>query len=350
MTQIVHVIQHLLQHNPQSNIARLALFNYLNYLTDPQVEFSATIMRDFHLHALSFSHWQNYRELLTREVRSILKGISDQHPLNWKVAEIPLAADFQVTRIEQLDHFSKIVGCHLQGCGVRPEDLRILGEVHRNLVCLVRGGDPFLTVYHLPRLVTYEEGRVVPMRMELKVSYDANLEMRLGCYHHLEIGPFTSMRFCVHAGEIRGKIVRGYSFSEYGSVSGGSLEQHPRLFYPLKRLEAHFISRQSDPFYRDLTELLEKFAQSIRQGHRDKAKAGQALLERARMALEMIFNDDKILKLLVRDLETALDSIGIKSHREMDHQNSPNQNNQNQNNPNTQNTQNQYTQNQHIQR
>jgi len=89
-------------------------------------------------------------------------------------------------------------------------------------------------------------------------------------------------------------------------MDGGNLHRYPVLFYPLKRLEQFFINRKSDPMYIELTGLLEKALELMNTGHPEAFKFANAAMERGRLALEHIFPDDKLVRLLINNLEKTL--------------------------------------------
>jgi hypothetical protein len=162
--------------------------------------------------------------------------------------------------------------------------------------------------------VALQDGEIFPLCTDFGLVYTADLQLDQRHAYQLEVGPHAAARFRMGPDGCRGIVVRGYTFQKYGVMEGGSLHRYPILFYPLKRLEQFFINRKTDPMYLELASLLEKSLELLSQGHPEAAKFGAKALERGKLALEHIFPDDKMTRLLIENLEKTLALRSAAAH------------------------------------
>jgi hypothetical protein len=155
-------------------------------------------------------------------------------------------------------------------------------------------------------VLAIREGELTPLHMDFTLFYTPELILHSNMIQNIELGPHTAARFRTLPDGIHGHIVRGYTFQRFATMDGGGLHKYPVLFYPLKRLEQFFVNRKTDPMYIELTNLLEKALDLMSQNHPEGLKFAEAALERGRLALEHIFPDDKLVRLLINNLEKTL--------------------------------------------
>jgi hypothetical protein len=121
----------------------------------------------------------------------------------------------------------------------------------------------------------------------------------------------------VHADGLAGAVFRGHSFQLQHSFIQAQASQLPNLFWALKRAEQHFLSRESDPFYQNLLTTIEAATLSIRIGEVGSTEKGVDAMAQAQNALESVFVGDKLLALLIRDLQHTLElQPDVRSRRE----------------------------------
>lgn len=111
-----------------------------------------------------------------------------------------------------------------------------------------------------------------------------------------------------------GLLVKGYSFQKTEAFLGKEMSEYAELYFGLKQLERFYIDLKSDPLYQELTALLEKALNMVGSSHPEAYSLADNALRRGRMALKNIFPDDKLLRLLVGNLEYRIIEDRPASH------------------------------------
>jgi hypothetical protein len=76
-------------------------------------------------------------------------------------------------------------------------------------------------------------------------------------------------------------------------------------------MEGHFLKKESNPFFVGLVAELEKHIQLLRLGDQGAVAESADLVARAQNALEYVFGSDKLLSLLIRDLQNTLNQAQV---------------------------------------
>jgi hypothetical protein len=177
--------------------------------------------------------------------------------------------------------------------------------------------DLCVEVYRFDRRFTVEHGHLRPLRNDLVLRYTEDMELDPLCQHRLEIAPFVHLYFGCLNGVFTGKVLRGYLCQKHQDFHSERFENQPRILMALKRIEQCFVNRNSDPFYQGLIQRVEKVLTQTRlRDPEGLSQATQTLLE-AQTYLETVFMDDKLLSLLVRELELTLAQIGPLNSKEV---------------------------------
>ncbi len=306
MSTVQNFAKHLLYLKPDQNAARLALYHYLiNHCQSSQVV-DAELIKNFITRALSFEHWQNHRKELDQELRQSLEHFLTTHQIQLDLSEILFPQDYQVVRIENSKAMEEIIQSSLSGQNKH----QVFQDKDGLFVVISLMGDETLKVRCFNSLAYIRRNRLLPLTTDLVLNYDNNLQLRPESPQHLQINPFLTARFSMGPKGCTGRLIRGYTFQKAGLFDGGGLNRYPTLFYPVKRLEQFFINRKSDPMYIELVQILEKAVELIRNQHPEAYKFAKAAYERGRLALEQIFPDDNLVRLLIHSLEIALKNQG----------------------------------------
>lgn len=313
-TSVNSLAQHIFTLEPDKDAARLCFYQYLKNLCDATELVTPDLINRFYIRALGFNHWQSNKQQLFNETESILQHYQDSSgrafhvdQLNGGTTPLLRANDLQVVAVENLRNLELIVQKHLEKNLTPYDQVRVLREADNRVLAITLGGDRGLKVTSFPRALVLQEGELSPLHMDLSIYYTADLQLSPMMIQQLEVGPHATARFHTGVEGLRGNFVRGYTFQKFGSIDGGGLNRYPLLFYPLKRLEQFFVDRKSDPMYLELTSTLEKALDLLGQAVTpDTYRFAHAALERGRLALEHIFPDDKLARLLINNLEKSL--------------------------------------------
>jgi hypothetical protein len=306
MTHATALAQHILSLEPDKDAARLCFYHFLKNLCDANEPINADLLNKFYRRALTFNHWQQNKDGLFGEVSAILQHYSDTHriPLNLNGSLTP--EEIQIVPAERITTMELVITRYLEKTSSPFDRFRVFKEGDERIIAITLQGDRNLRVTVYPKVLAIREGELTPLCSDFTLLYSADLKLHPAMLHQLDVGPHTAAQFRMSPEGVRGIIVRGYTFQKYSVMDGGGLQRYPILFYPLKRLEQFFINRKSDPMYIELTNLLEKALELMSQGHPEAFKFGTAALERGRLALEHIFPDDKLVRLLINNLEKTL--------------------------------------------
>ncbi len=311
MLNVTGLAQHLLNLEPAKNPARLSFYHFLKNLCEAGDPVISTTLNTFYARALTFSHWQEHKAALFEEVSAALASYVAAHPESAESTLPELAHswkpdDLQIVALESQKNLIAMLERAFESELPPTEQFRIFPEGADKAVAVVLGQDRRLRVTLFHPIVRIHEGRLSPLCTDYTLTYGPDLLLEPGHLQQIDVGGHTAARFRFTNDGCKGILLRGYTFQRYAAMDGGSLHRYPILFYPLKRIEQFFINRKSDPMYIELTGILEKASELLSQGHPEGIKFGSQALERGKLALENIFPDDKLVRLLINNLEKTL--------------------------------------------
>lgn len=325
MMDVTGLAQHLLSLDPAKHPVRLSLYNYLKNCCEAGDPLTRELLESFYARALVFPHWQENKSQLFDETQSsvttYLTSIAASYPAEAEVASSEFAktwksADIQIVRIESQASLIRMLTKRFETELLPTEQFRVFPEGHDRAVAILLGQDKRLRVTLFHSSAKILDGALSPLCTDYTLSYGSDLLLEPGQLQLIDLGSHTSARFRFTNDGCKGVLLRGYTFQRYAAMDGGSLHRYPILFYPLKRIEQFFIHRKSDPMYIELTGILEKAAELLSQEHPEGIRFGSQALERGKLALEHIFPDDKLVRLLINNLEKTLALEAARRERE----------------------------------
>jgi hypothetical protein len=248
------------------------------------------------------------------EVTNSLQHFSNQHAEAVPLPPFSTASDLQVVRAESFRTLERIVEDWAQAHQGPTDQIKILRDRDEKILVCRLTMDRALSVHAFDRHLCLRDGRLEPLTEDMVIHYTPELALDGLRTSQVEIAPYTMARFrnesLAHSTGpvpgIRGLAVRGFTFQKSAAFEGGDLHRHPMLFYPLKRIEQFFVNRATDPMYIELTGLLEKASDLLSQKHPESVRFAEAAMERGRLAFDQVFVDDRLLRLLLENLERAL--------------------------------------------
>jgi hypothetical protein len=297
--------QHISRLHPDKDAARLSLYNYLKNLSDPSHPVDSELINAFYRRALSFAHWQQNKAALFNEVESLLSHFQESIGQRLDLRLVFKREDLQVIPAENLQHIEPILQKFLAARIGADKKYRLLRNSEFGYVAIILHPDLSLSVVTFDSNLVLMKGEIEPLSADLALHYTKDLELNPQSIQTIELGSHAFARFHLGVEGLRGVFVRGYTFQKFGSLDGGSLNRYPLLFYPLKRLEQFFVARESDQTYLELVGALEKAQQLLVHPTPDTIRVAQAAFERGRLAVEHIYPDYNLLRLL-NDLEKSL--------------------------------------------
>lgn len=306
MTVVSHLAKHLLYLKPEKDPARLSFYHFLIHLCDSEQKLSSELIDQFVLRAMSFEHWQNHRPYLHQEIENALQSYHETHQIDLISGMKRWPRSMQVVRLENLEHLGKIIERDLERVSSLYTRSRVVVEDDDRAIAILVTPEGGVEIRIFSPLCFVEDGELRPLEQDLGLSYDSQLNFKPHALQHLSVDSHTTARFRFSSEGCAGKFVRGYTFQKSAVLDGGKLNRFPSLFYPIKRIEQLFINRKTDPMYIELVQILEKAVDLVRQNHPEAQTFARAAFERGKLALEQIFPDDNLVRLLINTLEVVV--------------------------------------------
>lgn len=302
--QVIDFAKYLLTLNPEANAARLSLYHYLKNWCSPQMALSPTILNNYVSRCLSFSYWRENQSRLEEETRPLIESFLEQYNTEWPQNSIRY--DLQIIEVASIKDLYEVCRNFTNKSCLESEKYRLLPDNENGIVALKMSKDGSLQLTYFDKLLTLRSGKIEPLNADLSVTYTAQLELAPHVFHTISLQPNVFAKFQVLNNTLNGSILRGYAFQRMEDLSGTTIHKTPSIFYPLKRLERFFVNRTTDPLYIELTQLLDQSIGLLKDNHPEAFKIGSAAIERGQNALNLIFPDDKLIALLLRELSHLL--------------------------------------------
>jgi hypothetical protein len=313
MIDVTNLAQHIATLEPGKNAARLAFYNYLVNLCDPRQTITSQLLNSFYARALTFTHWQENRAELFEQTQYCLLSFAKANEASADSVFSELQKSWQADDIETVSiknqaNLFGVVKQYLDKQLTTSEQSRVISDKNGNaLAIILNQAKSHLRVCSFPPIAKLVKGELSPVTSEFSLHYTVELNLTPKTFQQIDVGAHTFARFFIDDEGCKGSLIRGYTFQRLAVMDGGSLHKYPMVFYALKRLEQFFIDRNTDPMYQELTQLLERATELLSQGHPEAEKFARHAYERGQLALEQIFPDDKLVQLLITNLEKTLE-------------------------------------------
>ena len=262
----------------------------------------------FFSYSLDYAHWATNKSQLGTEVRYLLENFNSYYQQKFDIKEIRWPQMTQIVELEHLQDQIDAASCYVHTlCG--PDDkFKIINDQNRRLVSVVLRADRTVEVRVFDKKFTLRGGLLEPLRKDLVLYYNSNLELSSQHTHRLDVAPYLTAQFNIQDGKVTGVLLRGYLFQKLQDFKSEKLTDLARLHFAVKRLEQFFVDRRTDNYYQDLVHQLERTQALAQQGDPEASQWSSVLLGQAETALEHIYINDKLLGLLVRDLKHTVQS------------------------------------------
>lgn len=266
------------------------------------------LLLDFIFLCLSLNYWRQRQKDFFYQIKRLLRSLQD-------ILEAQFCqrlCRLQICPIDSQRSLYEIVQRQVKkSCG-SDDKLRILPDGKANVICLILSSDRVLSVRsYLPYGVIYD-GQILPLSDGTRVEYSPELDLVPGQLHILkkDQNDFYVIKKAKEAFFITS--LSGVTFIPYSFDQVKMLEKHLPVYYHLKRLEQFFIDRSTDPYYRNLVHLLEAQIQYLsKDASMECIQESIKVYEKIWSVFDKIFCDDKLLFLLLRQLNDKIDQVRI---------------------------------------
>lgn len=306
MLKLAPLLKHLSQENHSPTLLQVAFHNYFSTLYAGEDVLTEESLQRFIDDALDYPHWQQNRALFTRDLIPELQKAADDFGSGLDLESIDWPLELQIIDIQSLKTWSDAISSHLLHHQPQ-QQYRLVHDAKLNrmlAITLKNSGE--LCVQVFDRRFVIRHGSLSPLRTDLMTHFGSDLELASGRPQKLDMGAHSLSRFIVDEKSYQGGATRGYLFQPVGEFATNHLEEVPRLFYALKRIEKFFTRRETDPFYQGLLRQLERAIKLGRLGDSVSLSHGSDILARSQDALEYVFDDDKLLGSLIREFQQII--------------------------------------------
>lgn len=304
MDTVLQLARHILRFQPDKDAARLCFYHYLIHHCEPTDQITPVLIENFNRWVLSFEHWRKNRHLLVQEVQYLLQHFAETYQLRLDFKSMVLADRWQVVAIDNPIDCLKILERNFSHLS---QKTRLIPAANSTFALLELKETGAITVTHLNnQMIINQRGDLEPLNPLVKIHYTAQLDLEFQQVQYVEVAPSIYARFMILGTGMNGHMIRGYTFQKAEDFKGGTVNQYAQVYYAVKRLEQLFVDRQSDPMYQELTKILEKAVELVNMRHPEAFTFAQAALERGESALENIFINDNMVRLLTQTLRSSL--------------------------------------------
>lgn len=307
MVKINQVLKFLSSINPNLTPARVCFNNYLSYFCDANDTLTRPILESFFSHSMDYAHWIQNRANLTQEIKAILEGVQKLAPLEIDFSQIRWPQEIQVLEVESSNDWVELVQNYVKSQITTEAKFRLIHEESiKRLIVIILQADGAIEVRQFDRKFIINNGQLTPLKKEICLYYTAELELNPARKQMIEVAPFVTAQFKVSGEKMTGCLLRGYLGQKFFELRGEPMTAYPKLFYSVKRIESFFIDRGTDSFYNGLVQSLERTNALVRVNDPEAIRDSLNTLSQAQNAIEYVFMGDKLLNLLVRDLQHNL--------------------------------------------
>lgn len=310
--KISHLLKYIADLNPQNTPARLSFYNFLRHFQFHKDDLAPYVLNTFFSHALEYPHWETNKSSLGKEVQLLMESFVRFSKMDFDFTQVHFPQTMQLVEIQSFANLLEVTHTYARSQLLEDEKFRIIPDQGRKVILVVLKSDESVDISVFDKKFVIRDGRLQPLRTDLKLSYNASLELKEGMVHCLEVAPYLMAQFTMVHGCPQGNLLRGYVFQKYHELTGLVLEEQNKVLFPLKRLEQLFIDKQSDPFYLNLMDQMKAAPARLKSGDLASEKIARRTLEKAEIALKEIFMGDKTLSKLIKDLQQILQQSASK--------------------------------------
>ena len=184
-----HVSRFLSELGPQRATARLALFNFLQHISDSESEMSKELFYNFCCHALSYLYWRQNRISFAREMEFIFNHLQESCGLHQPLfSPRSMIEPLQVIEVRDFHEMGRIVENYLQDKILPHQRCHIFPDMAlARVVAVVLNEDESLSVFSFNNKMTLVEGKIQPLCPHFQLQYDNNLELTFHTNHYLQV-------------------------------------------------------------------------------------------------------------------------------------------------------------------
>lgn len=302
MASVTQLAQFLLTLNPQAHVARLSFYHWVKNFLDLNAELKASMIDEFYSHALLNSYWQTHQKLLGETVAHDLSLFGHSQELSFDPKGVRHSHQFQIVELSHAQDSLAAITRYFED-REPGRKVKILPINPQKILTIQATSHHGLIVQVFSQIMMVNGAHLQPISPLSDLRYDPHLELIPGAVQILQTGHSNWSRFQLDEDGCHGLSVTGYTFQKTEAFLGKNISHYPELYYGLKQLERFYIDLNSDPLYQELISLLERALNMAGTTHPEAYNLANTALKKGRLALKNIFPNDKLLRLLITNLE-----------------------------------------------
>jgi hypothetical protein len=309
MNSVTQFAQYLLRLDPQKTLPRQSLFNYCKHILEPTEPFSPETIEGFYSRALNFEYWQNNSQSLAQSVREDLASFLKQTKIDeneWK--HIRHADEIQVVNLQHQADFEAVITNVESSRQKSGEKLKIVKLSEQEIASLMLSNAGTLEVRVFGTKVKVVGSQLQPLAPIAHLHYAHNLELIPHVRQLLQGSLASTISFYRDENGLNGIITRSHTMQKFETFMRVRGSENVDLFYGLKRIERNFINPQSDPYYQEIVQAMERAARALQtsNGQNSAVQMAEKALQKGGLALKSAFPNDRLLQLLVTHLDHGI--------------------------------------------
>lgn len=303
VTKLTHFLTKL---DPQKSIYRQVFLNYLKVYSEPQIILDSALVNNFFSFIINYPYWQSQTQQLGESIQQDLDKFLKENNTSLDSSKILYPHLHQLVSLDFNQDFEFLLRQKEEpslDSGDR-QKVTLISESQGLIATLRKRGGLEIRVFN--RLAKIQDGKLTLWGPVTDLKYTMDLELVADQIQVIECPMTTSACFKITEQGCQGVLVRSHLLQKFENLTLGHLNQHSELFYGLKRIEKHYINPHSDPYYKDLVAQLERVEHLLKQNHPEGRRLAPSLLQKSKAALKNIFPNDKLLTILVTNVEFSL--------------------------------------------
>lgn len=302
MVSVTQLAQFLLNLNPQGHAARICFYHWIKNFLDLNAPLNSGMIDQFYSYALLHSYWQTHQKVLGETVSHDLNLFSQSHTLDFNPQKIRHSHQMQIVELTETNDALAIIEQSLT-TESGSEKAKIMNLGAQRILTIQATAQQGIIIQVFSLLAQIQGAQLKPLSPLTRLIYNSRLDLMPGAVQILQTGHSNWSRFQTDEDQCYGQLITGYTFQKSDQYSGKHMGEYPELFYGLKRLERYYIDLKSDPLYQELISLLENALNLVGSNHPEAHLLAENALKKGRLALKNIFLNDRLLQLLISNLE-----------------------------------------------
>ncbi len=304
------LIKYISDYNVSQNQSLTAFSNYLTYLCEETQPFSGKVFKNFVFEALSYVHWQQNKNQFTQDLKKFLTAYFKEQSIEVDFSQLTWPTDIQVIELERIEDCLEAINSYLTYTLKEGEKFRLVSTGDKKVTAIILNTDRSITIRQYDKKFTVRSGNLEPLRVNQVIHFGSDLKLNPDHLSLVEIAPFVLCQMKGSMHQTRANLVRGYLFQKFLELKDKPITTYEKLFVYVKKLEQYFLVRESDDYYHELIQQIENSSSLLRMKVENSNENATETLIQAQNSLENIYPDDKILGLLVRELQRLLNETG----------------------------------------